>query len=132
MIHAVIPKPKALRLPDPRPLEKEIERKVCEYAKAKGFYVRKFVSPAHRSVPDRYFIAPGSPGSTPDELTTTLYMRLFKVEFKRQGEEPTDAQKREHRELRSYGVRVFVIDNANDGKALIDRILREYVKDDKM
>lgn len=128
----MIPKPKAIRLPDLRPLEKEVEKKVCDYAKGLGFYIRKFVSPAHRSVPDRYLIAPGPPGATPEELAATLYLRLFKIEFKRQGECPTEAQEREHSVLRSYGVRVFVIDNAKAGEELINRILLGYVRDEKM
>ena len=34
-------------------LEKQIEAKVCEYAKTKGVLVYKFTSPARAAVPDR-------------------------------------------------------------------------------
>ena len=37
-------------------LEKQIERKVCDYAKNKGLLAYKFTSPARAAVPDRLFI----------------------------------------------------------------------------
>lgn len=54
-----------------KPLEKEIEKKVCDYAKASGMLVYKFTSPARRSVPDRLFIPEGK--------------SAFFIEFKREG-----------------------------------------------
>lgn len=121
-----LPKPKALKL-EVRPLEKEIEKKVCAYAIAKGFYVRKFVSPAHRSVPDRYLIAPGRPDDTVKDLITSLGCRLFKIEFKRPGEKATPNQEREHQELWGYGVAVYVIDDVANGKALVDKYLNWWM-----
>ena len=40
-------------------LEKQIEAKVCEYAKTKGVLVYKFTSPARAAVPDRLMTIPG-------------------------------------------------------------------------
>lgn len=90
------------------PLESYIEKKVCDYAETLGILHRKFKSPAHASVPDRLF----SPFQKP----------MFLVEFKRGGKEPTAAQAREHAKFRAQGVDVFVIDNVQDGYALMERM----------
>jgi len=87
-------------------LEKQIESKVCEYAKTKNVLVYKFTSPARAAVPDRLFIAPDG--------------RVWFCEFKREGQKPTPAQEREHTKLRAQKVNVFVIDNVEDGKAMVD------------
>lgn len=87
-------------------LEKQIEAKVCDYAKSKGVLAYKFTSPARAAVPDRLFIAPDG--------------RMWFCEFKREGAKPTDAQEREHTRLRQQKVNVFVIDNVIWGKTMID------------
>jgi len=87
-------------------LEKQIEAKVCDYAKTKNILVYKFTSPARAAVPDRLFIMPNG--------------RMFFCEFKREGQKPTDAQDREHFRLRQHKVNVFVIDNVKDGMLMID------------
>ena len=87
-------------------LEKDIEKKVCDYAKTKGLLAYKFTSPARAAVPDRLFIAPDG--------------RMFFCEFKREGVKPTEAQDREHTRLRQHKVSVFVIDNVESGKMMID------------
>lgn len=87
-------------------LEKQIEAKVCEYAKSKGLLAYKFTSPARAAVPDRLFVAPDG--------------RVFFCEFKAEGKKPTAAQEREHKKLRDMNVSVFVIDNIQDGKTMID------------
>ena len=88
------------------PLEKDIEAKVCLYARDKGMLTYKFTSPARTAVPDRLFIAPDG--------------RVFFCEFKRANKKPTPAQEREHGKLRQQNVLVFVIDNVADGKLMID------------
>jgi hypothetical protein len=93
------------------PLESEIEKPVKQYARDNGFWVRKFVSKAHRSVPDDVLAKKGVPA--------------FFIEFKRKGEKPTKAQQDEHKEMREAGLAVYVIDNVKDGKALIDRLNAE-------
>jgi hypothetical protein len=87
-------------------LEKQIEAKVCDYAKSKGVLAYKFTSPARSAVPDRLFIAPDG--------------RVWFCEFKRTGEKPTAAQDREHQRLRAQKVNVFVVDSVDAGKAMID------------
>jgi len=86
-------------------LEKQIEAKVCDYAKAKGMMVYKFTSPARAAVPDRMFIYKG---------------RVFFIEFKREGQKPTPAQEREHNRMRQHQINVFVVDNVDAGKECID------------
>lgn len=90
----------------PNPLEKVIEKKVCDYAKAKGILVFKFTSPARRSVPDRMFILPGG--------------KVFFIEFKRKGQKPTDAQTVEIKKMEKQGSHVHVVDNVLEGKEIID------------
>lgn len=90
------------------PLEAEIEKAVKDFARKLGFWCRKFNSRAHRSVPDGIFAKIGIP--------------LFFIEFKRKGEKPTKAQLDEHKEMRAAGLTVYVIDNVEDGKALINRL----------
>ncbi len=90
-------------------LEKDIEKKVCDYAKTKNVLVYKFTSPARAAVPDRLFIGPKG--------------RVWFVEFKREGQKPTPAQEREHTRLRGHSVSVFVIDDVEQGKAVVDSMV---------
>lgn len=94
----------------PPPLEKEIEKKICDYAKSRGCYVRKFVSPNNRSVPDRLIIAPGG--------------AVGFLEIKRGGEKPTKAQALEMEALTKIGADVWWCDNVLDGKQFVDRLIR--------
>lgn len=87
-------------------LEKEIERRVCAYAKKLGWRPRKYQTPAHRGAPDRvYFKRPG---------------RIFFIEFKAAGKKPTKLQEQEIKRLRDEGFWVFVVDNVEDGKAIVE------------
>ena len=90
-------------------LEKQIESKVCDYAKLKGVLVYKFTSPARAAVPDRMFVRPDGV--------------IFFIEFKRGGQKPTEAQDREHNRLRGHKVNVFVVDNVDSGKMVIDMMV---------
>lgn len=88
------------------PLEKVIEKKVCDHAKALGCLVYKFTSPSRRSVPDRLFIMPGGKG-------------CFFIEFKRKGCKPTPAQEIEIAKIRAQGTTVGVVDDVNRGKLFV-------------
>lgn len=98
------------------PLEKEIEKKICDYAKSKGCYVRKFVSPNNRSVPDRLIIAPGG--------------AVLFLEIKREGCKPTKAQLAEMDLLAKVGARVTWCDNVADGRQYVDSLLEEKKMED--
>jgi hypothetical protein len=87
-------------------LEKQIEAKVCDYAKNCGLLVYKFTSPNRMAVPDRMFVRPDG--------------KIFFIEFKREGQKPTPAQDREHERLRGHGVQVFVVDDVKIGQWVID------------
>lgn len=95
---------------NPDPLEKDIEKRVCAYAQSLGILHYKFTSPARRSVPDRIFFAP--------EQNT------FLIEFKRKGEKPTKAQAIEIEKIRATGTNVYVVDNVEDGKSIIEMEVR--------
>lgn len=90
---------------NPDPLEKDIEKRVCDFAKSLGMLVYKFTSPSRRSVPDRMFI--------------TKDGKVFFIEFKRKGQKPTDAQKVEMTKIEKQGVPVYVVDNVEDGKRIV-------------
>lgn len=92
------------------PLEKVIEKTVNSYAKARGFYVRKFNSEGQRSVPDALLINP--------------HGYVFFIEFKRLGKKPTPAQLLEHEHIKQCRGNVYIIDNIKDGKALIDQFAK--------
>jgi hypothetical protein len=89
-------------------LEKQIEERVGTYAKEQGFLVYKFTSPQRAAVPDRLYINPRG--------------KVFFVEFKREGVKPTPAQQREHERLRDQGVMVFVIDDVDKGRAMVNQM----------
>lgn len=104
-----IPKYQA-RPADKLMLEKDIERRVGDYAKKLGVKTYKFTSPSQRSVPDRIYVFPNGV--------------LFFIEFKRYGEKPTRGQEIELDALAGRGQRVAIIDNVEDGKALVDWVMR--------
>lgn len=88
------------------PLEKVIEKKVCEYAKSKEMLAYKFTSPNRAAVPDRLFI--------------TSEGKVFFIEFKRLGKKTTPAQEREISLLKEQKVEVYVVDNVEAGLLIID------------
>jgi len=100
---------------NPDPLEKDIEKRVCDYAKSLGLLCYKFTSPSRRSVPDRMFI--------------TKAGVVFFIEFKRAGQKPTAAQEVEIAKIRATGVRVAIVDNVEYGKTVVsmaDDALGDY------
>lgn len=87
------------------PLEKKVEKTVCDYAREKGWLTYKFVSPMQAFVCDRIWICNGR----------TIY-----VEFKRRGKKPTPMQMRHHQDLVRHGCTVYVIDSIPLGKDIVD------------
>ena len=92
-------------------LERDIEKKVCDYAKDRGCLAYKLTSPSRAAVPDRLFIGPTG--------------HMWFVEFKQGGKKPTPAQEREHHRLREKMVEVWVIDSVESGKLMVDEKLRK-------
>jgi len=92
---------------NPNPLEKDIEKKVCDFAKTvHKMLVYKFTSPSRRSVPVRLFVVPGG--------------KVFWIEFKRRKQKPSPGQEVEITKLRSKGATVYVVDNVEAGKRIIE------------
>jgi hypothetical protein len=88
--------------------ESKIETVVTRYAQKCGFMVRKYMTPGHRNAPDRIFFIQGNPG------------KVFFIEFKAPGETPRPGQLREFKKLREFGFEVHVVDNTEEGRAIID------------
>lgn len=91
-------------------LERDIERKVCLYAKSKGMIAYKMNPLNNRGIPDRLFIAKNG--------------NVFFIEFKQLGKLPNENQLREIDRLRDNNMRVYVIDNVDDGKEVVDKHAR--------
>jgi hypothetical protein len=87
-------------------LERAIENAVVKYAKKFGIESIKLNGMGKRSLPDRMFL--------------TVQRRVLFVEFKREGEKPTELQAHLHaRWKKFYDHDVAVIDNVDAGKRLI-------------
>jgi len=89
------------------PLEKIIEGKVRNHALGKEWSVFKFSSPATPSVCDRIFI---------NRWGVVLF-----IEFKQKDKKLTPKQQQHADELTAHRANVFMIDNIDDGKALVDK-----------
>lgn len=89
--------------------ESEIEKRVCQYAESKGTLCYKFVSPGRRGVPDRMCIDRNG--------------RAFFIEFKQPGGSLRPEQMREIERMNRNRAIVYVIDNIEDAKVLIDAII---------
>ena len=92
-------------------LERDVEKAVKRYAESKGWLTRKWTSPGHAFVPDQIFIIPGG--------------KVIFVEMKRPGGKCTAGQLREHEKLRAMGCDVWVIDNVENGKQMVDSYATE-------
>jgi len=88
-----------------QPTERYIERSVCDYAESLGWLVYKFVSPHNRGVPDRIFLKDNE---------------AFFIEFKSPGGKMSALQKHHAKKLHGTNFDVYVIDNIDRGKKVID------------
>ncbi len=93
-----------IHTPKRKLLEKDIQSTCVRWAKDRGWWARKFQSPANRAVPDYIF---GRDGFT-----------LF-VEFKAPGKTATEDQQEEHNKMLAVGLTVHVIDNVDAFKKLV-------------
>lgn len=85
--------------------ESKIEGDSCEYARKKGWYERKYTTPGRKSAPDRIFIKCG---------------QVLFIEFKATGKKATELQKKHHEKLRDQKMVVFVSDDIDDAKMILD------------
>ncbi|EAQ1115949.1 VRR-NUC domain-containing protein [Salmonella enterica] len=79
--------------------ENLIEKHLVAEVKKAGGVAYKFISPGHRSVPDRIVLLPGG--------------RIVFVECKAPGKPPRADQQREHERLRTLGFSVVVLGSKN-------------------
>lgn len=92
--------------------EADIQKKCVAYARSKGYWARKFSSPANRSVPDFLFGKAWSSGEV-----------HWAEEFKAPREHPTDAQLEEQDLMIAAGWTVYR-ETGTNGQADIDRFER--------
>jgi len=86
-------------------LEKDIEAKVCKYAKDLGCLVRKMSGLGFAAWPDRMFITPKG--------------HVFFIEFKRPGNKASPGQVEMLSELRARGLVAEIIDDIETGKGIV-------------
>ncbi len=91
-------------LPALRLLEKDIQGQSVTWARARGYWARKFSSQSQRSVPDYLFRGRGVDWAT---------------EFKAPGKTSTEAQLHEQKLMRESGWTVFECDNVDAFKAKV-------------
>ncbi len=86
-------------------VEKIIERKFVDEAKAAGGWAPKFTSPGTDGMPDRILLMPGG--------------KIAFVEVKSPGKKPRPLQLMRHAALRRLGFNVFVLDDPNQIQSII-------------
>jgi hypothetical protein len=91
-------------------LEKDIEKKIGDFAKKQGCLFYKFVSPARRAVPDRLIITP-------------MGVIGF-LEVKAKGKKPTPLQMGEIIKLTKQNCAATWCDNVEDGCEFIRKLLK--------
>lgn len=91
--------------------EAKIEEAVCAFAESLGWTVRKYVTPGHKGAPDRILRRSGT---------------VFWIEFKGPHGVLSALQDREIERIRRDGFKVFVIDNIDEGKRIIQE-MTEFV-----
>ena len=87
-------------------LEADLQKQCVEWARARGYWARKFSSMSQRSVPDYLFAR----RCVANEDSMIVKDIKFAVEFKKLGNKPTDAQLKEHHAMEAAGWKVFVVD----------------------
>lgn len=92
--------------------EGKIQKKVAEYAESLGFLARRNYVRAGgaRGWPDTEFYLPGG--------------AVVMMEFKRPGKKPSKIQQHRIDELRKLDHEVHVVDNVEQGKAILDDAVR--------
>lgn len=92
--------------------EAQIERAVNEYAKSKGCMVKKMQTGL------------GGTAGWPDRLYH-YHGRTWYIEFKAPGKKPTALQNNRIHELQTHKICVYVIDDVELGKQVIDYEVRD-------
>lgn len=85
-------------------LEKDVQKQCVDWARARGYWARKFSSMTSTAEPDYLFAKPWI---------------KFATEFKRPGGVATEAQEEEHATMRLAGWFVFVCDSFDRFKKIV-------------
>lgn len=99
-------------------LEREIEKKVCDYAKKRGWFVRKLTSSSGRGIPDRLFI----------KKSYVVF-----IEFKSSVGKLTELQKITIEEMLLQEANVYVVNSIYTGYGIIeyyDKLIESKIEDD--
>jgi hypothetical protein len=84
-------------------LEKDVQKQCVDWARARGYWARKFSSMTQVSVPDYLFAK--------NDLGNGGNLMKFAVEFKAPGKKATPAQEDEHSVMEAAGWRVYLCDD---------------------
>jgi len=95
--------------------EKTVEAKLVRAVKAAGGICPKLVCPGMAGMPDRLVLLPDG--------------KLGFVEVKAPGEKPRPLQTARHRILEWLGYRVYVLDNPEEIRGIIDEIQTTQISD---
>ena len=95
--------------------EKTIEQKLTRAVKARGGICPKLVCPGMAGMPDRLVLLPDG--------------KMGFVEVKAPGEKPRPLQTARHRILEWLGYRVYVLDNPEEIRGIIDEIQTTQISD---
>lgn len=94
-------------------LEKDVQKTCVDWARARGYWARKFSSIAQRSAPDYLF-------AKHEVIAGRLNEKIkFACEFKAPGKTSTDAQIDEQEAMRLAGWFVFECDNVEKFKKIV-------------
>lgn len=91
--------------------ERVVEKRFKERIKEEGWKVKK--------------LFPGDESGWPDNVVAVDCGLVYWVELKRDGEGPSKIQKIRHRELRSLGHEVWIIDNRDDTEKFITKVKKD-------
>ena len=95
--------------------ERDIEAALVSRVKGLGGIAYKWVSPAHRGVPDRLVLLPGGV--------------VCAVEVKAKGKHPTTLQARTLRTLDALGLQTAVVDSIEAVAGLLDHLTQQCPSD---
>ena|SRR6185437_3217575 len=115
-------------------LEADVQKQCVDWARARGYWARKFSSISQRSVPDYLFSRAVKPLAFANNLNATKALK-FACEFKRPGAKrdpitglmSTEAQQEEQAEMRNAGWYVFECDDFEAFKTTVEQYERENV-----
>lgn len=84
-----------------------VQNPVMDYARKTGWLAWRMQIMGRNGCPDAFFFKGG---------------QLVMIEFKRPGKSPTPQQLKRHKELRAAGFEVYVVDDPEVGKRLLDEL----------